>query len=324
MLTVLQKISNIVPSEHLENSKNSEEDYNDIIRLHKPKNRFDDIHKKIQGRRFFSRIKNRIEDQIQSEIKKEPETEIDLSTLHNADMLTTENIVNIKKSCHINVSNCQDSNEQDKIFRTNDMNSRSVYFGEEFATNKVLNRRLNKKQAENELIKCKLCKYVGDKQHKLIKHVNAVHEKLKPYICNECSIPFAAKGNLKSHRETVHFKVKNYACEQCPFKNHRKVMLDNHIKRVHQGVYDFSCTSCKYGTYNKSKLQEHINSVHEKVKDQHCHMCPSKYASSFDLNVHIRTVHEKIWDFQCTDCDYKTNRRAKLNKHISVVHLNKI
>ncbi|MBA3756067.1 MAG: hypothetical protein H0X02_07530, partial [Nitrosomonas sp.] len=61
--------------------------------------------------------------------------------------------------------------------------------------------------------------------------VKAVHEKLKPYNCEQCDQTFAAKAALGFHIAEVHDKTaKRYECEDCDYKTVRPGNFKRHKK----------------------------------------------------------------------------------------------
>ena len=44
----------------------------------------------------------------------------------------------------------------------------------------------------------------------LKKHVEAVHEGIKPFKCSVCDVKFANEQNLKTHIETIHEGIKSF------------------------------------------------------------------------------------------------------------------
>ena len=44
----------------------------------------------------------------------------------------------------------------------------------------------------------------------LQKHVEAVHEGIKPFKCSVCDVKFANEQNLKTHIETIHEGIKSF------------------------------------------------------------------------------------------------------------------
>jgi uncharacterized Zn-finger protein len=51
--------------------------------------------------------------------------------------------------------------------------------------------------------KCDLCKYSFFQHTDLKKHIECVHEKIKPHKCSICKKSFGHKGNLKSHIQMI-------------------------------------------------------------------------------------------------------------------------
>ena len=50
---------------------------------------------------------------------------------------------------------------------------------------------------------------LANKQN-LKKHVEAVHEGIKPFKCSVCDVKFANKQNLKKHIETIYEGIKSF------------------------------------------------------------------------------------------------------------------
>ena len=46
----------------------------------------------------------------------------------------------------------------------------------------------------------------------LKKHVEVVHEGIKPFKCSVCDVKFANKQHLKKHIETIHEEIKPFKC----------------------------------------------------------------------------------------------------------------
>ena len=62
-------------------------------------------------------------------------------------------------------------------------------------------------QKEPVIFKSKQCSDCGSTfstQSNLRLHVDAVHEKKRPYLCSECGDSFSTQNNLKRHISTVH------------------------------------------------------------------------------------------------------------------------
>merc|ERR1712020_357713 len=83
--------------------------------------------------------------------------------------------------------------------------------------------------------KCSICPFDAASKQLLVRHVQAVHEKIKAYKCKYCQYECAKGYNMKVHVRHVHEKQKGYKCEQCAFEATRKGKLSEHILACHGG-----------------------------------------------------------------------------------------
>ena len=160
-------------------------------------------------------------------------------------------------------------------------------------------------------------------------HFKQVHEKLKPYKCNECEKYFSQLGNLKSHSMLIHKKkhqkVEAY-CNICckPYTN-----LKNHIDRIHKGIrkyeseelFNVKCKSCdsvftghilKLCQHN---LKIHIKNVHEGEKKFKCDLCEKYFWHPWHVRRHIDSTHKKIKPVSCDVCGKPFNSKRYLIKY---------
>ena len=75
-------------------------------------------------------------------------------------------------------------------------------------------------------------------------HIDTVHEKKKPFLCNSCDASFAARGNLNKHVATVHEKKKSFKCNTCNVTFAHKQSLERHVncarhQSMHEGIKPF-------------------------------------------------------------------------------------
>merc|ERR1719491_1800804 len=89
----------------------------------------------------------------------------------------------------------------------------------------------SKKVAEGKF-GCGFYKKLFISKSKLKRHVNAVHEKLKPFQCEQCSKSFSKNCNLELHREINH-KSKIFKCIMCNSSFKKESLLKMHIERNH-------------------------------------------------------------------------------------------
>ena len=67
--------------------------------------------------------------------------------------------------------------------------------------NEIFERNHQEKSAyimEGSKLKCNLCPYTASKKSQLKRHVKAVHDKIKDYVCGECGYTASQEINLNS------------------------------------------------------------------------------------------------------------------------------
>ena len=80
---------------------------------------------------------------------------------------------------------------------------------------------------------CFECNKSFQRKDKLTRHVNCVHEKLKPFPCNLCDQFFSRKDKLKRHFSTIHMKERPFICNHCSFQCNRRDRIKQHVTAVH-------------------------------------------------------------------------------------------
>ena len=125
---------------------------------------------------------------------------------------------------------------------------------------------------------CTICSKTFSKKTSLKKHIEAVHEGLKPFECPTCKKSFYEISHLKAHISEVHDKIKNFQCPKCDKKFGRKNHVNEHVAVTHDKIKrdhgfptksqktDLTCTICSKTFSKKSKLKVHIAAVHEGLK----------------------------------------------------------
>ena len=100
---------------------------------------------------------------------------------------------------------------------------------------------------------CTICSSSLKTRKNLKKHIEAVHEKKKPYQCIICLCCFSRKEHLAKHTNTVHEKKRPFKCNFCILAFGSKANLKKHI--------------CSYGFADKRYLRNHIKINHEKLRN---------------------------------------------------------
>ena len=159
---------------------------------------------------------------------------------------------------------------------------------------------------------CEIClkrfKYWG----KLKKHVDSVHEKIKPYQCDICEKRFSTNCSMVNHKTSVHAKERPFQCQLCELGFSANTSLRNHIRAVHDGKKPFSCSFCEHTTAHKYSLKDHVASVHNGVKFL-CDICDIKFTAKRNLKRHITKVHDEKNSFKTSSFNYSENKNFEIN-----------
>ena len=91
---------------------------------------------------------------------------------------------------------------------------------------------------------CAQCGKVFSVKDKLTRHVECVHENLRPFQCPWCESRFNRKDKMRAHFMSVHMQEKPFQCNYCTFSCPRKYRMKEHINKTHVGKYeeDFTYT----------------------------------------------------------------------------------
>ena len=106
-------------------------------------------------------------------------------------------------------------------------------------------------------------------------HIETVHEKKKPHLCNLCGKAFSAKKALQYHIRCVHEKKKPFSCTICENKFTTKKAQRMHIETVHEKIRfwfyeknNFPCLSLKVAQFSRLQamlaIQRATNYCNEK------------------------------------------------------------
>eukprot|EP00092_Neocalanus_flemingeri_P016175 GFUD01017507.1.p1 GENE.GFUD01017507.1~~GFUD01017507.1.p1 ORF type:complete len:703 (+),score=185.25 GFUD01017507.1:177-2285(+) len=107
---------------------------------------------------------------------------------------------------------------------------------------------------------CDICQKMFSDSKSLKKHVQAIHSKLKPYICQVCGHQSARKAMLQLHVRQ-HTGEKPFNCDQCEYRTGDHNSLRRH-KRRHTGVKPYKCPYCQYAAIQSSSFKSHLKSKH--------------------------------------------------------------
>ena len=141
---------------------------------------------------------------------------------------------------------------------------------------------------------CDICSKMFSVSNNLILHKRHVHEKVKrekKHICNFCGLMKPTKFALNRHIQTVHEGLRPYECKKCKSTFKSATRMKIHIEKVHEGGTKHICIICKKDCSRSDVLKQHIQTVHEHRRDYKCPQCSKDFSTQSNLNNHLKTVH---------------------------------
>ncbi|KFB42900.1 AGAP006446-PA-like protein [Anopheles sinensis] len=135
-------------------------------------------------------------------------------------------------------------------------------------------------------------------------------------LCKLCKRMFANAKTLSKHVQTVHFKIKPFICNVCGYKCARKVTLNIHM-RQHSGVKPLACQSCSFQTADPSALHYHKRR-HQQEKSYKCRTCGFNTVQPTVLKEHIQRRHPQEYErLKCRLCSYASINAQNLRRHVA-------
>jgi len=145
---------------------------------------------------------------------------------------------------------------------------------------------------------CDICKKRFNQMSQLKNH-SVIHIKnksiaeipcwAKPKNCDICKKTFSDSKSLKKHVQAIHSKLKPYICQVCGHQSARKAMLQLHV-RQHTGEKPFECEDCDYRTGDHNSLRRHRRR-HTGDKPYKCPYCPYAAIQSQSFKSHLKSKH---------------------------------
>lgn len=124
----------------------------------------------------------------------------------------------------------------------------------------------------------------------LSKHLQMVHGKIKPFICQICNKGFYSKRDVEVHIR-IHTGEKPFHCHLCEKKFTRRVELNVHL-RWHNGEKRHWCQYCGKGFLDYNNLKRH-KYTHTGEKPYSCPHCPKRFIQTGHMKKHIKNMHNK-------------------------------
>mgnify|MGYP005637829573 CR=1 FL=1 len=143
------------------------------------------------------------------------------------------------------------------------------YCTKQYKLQSALNKHINNKHINKQIIKCKHCSKQYTTQNNLIKHVKNVHSeslKINSLCCPYCSKQYKLSKYLQKHINEKHVNISKIQCKFCDKTYITQTNLNKHVNNKHQNkiiVTKFKCPQCFKEYKLKSAMDKHINSKHQ-------------------------------------------------------------
>ena len=131
---------------------------------------------------------------------------------------------------------------------------------------------------------CKKCDEKFTTKYDSRMHDFTVHEKIKPWICEECPAVYKSQHLLYQHKRNVHSKMK-FECNRCAKIFNQKINLDTHISQVHEKKLAFCCTKCGKSFHSRANKSHHEKRCGGE-KPFKCSICNKGLSTNSSLILH--------------------------------------
>ncbi len=156
---------------------------------------------------------------------------------------------------------------------------------------------------------CELCDESFNKSHHFEYHLNKVHLKEAPYLCNVCKKTFFSDFALTTHMG-----------RRLHFSSAEERLLD---VREDQSFFDagsqavrWKCMNCRHTSKSKTALRFHVANAHVPPRGKYlCRRCGRGFMQGPAFEAHMNMEHTKRSSYPCDDCDKTFVSRAAMRAH---------
>ncbi|TDG50039.1 hypothetical protein AWZ03_003549 [Drosophila navojoa] len=162
---------------------------------------------------------------------------------------------------------------------------------------------------------CNICHKELSSENGLRYHIERVHMKKKPFVCDVCGKRVRTVSELKEHM-LVHTDDRPFVCPICgaAFKNRKRLNIHNQT----HGEPSYECEICGKKLQTRAIWNKHKN-VHTNERRFKCSICGTATKNSTALKIHLLS-HTGLRPYSCKYCnkDFASGancRDHKIRKH---------
>ncbi|XP_055712279.1 zinc finger protein 184-like [Phlebotomus papatasi] len=169
--------------------------------------------------------------------------------------------------------------------------------------------------SERRIHPCPYCDKKFTQKNSVQSHINCMHFKEKPFICEECGKSCGQKSALKQHMET-HTEERPFKCFMCPkmFKSAQQAKMH---EIWHKDI-TYPCPHCDLKLKSKITLRSHML-VHSDVRKYKCNYCGNEFKRSKTLKNHL-ILHTGQRPYECPFCDKTFAHGSNCRSHQKKSH----
>ncbi|XP_017143351.1 zinc finger protein weckle [Drosophila miranda] len=169
-----------------------------------------------------------------------------------------------------------------------------------------------KEKADNS---CPHCSKLFTTSATLKRHIDGIHNDIKPFICDICARGFNLLAALNDHK-LVHTDECPFECPVCQRRFKNKARLRVHADTHSATIYECNICGLKLKTrrtFNKHKV------VHSDKRQHKCEQCGAEFKRTKTLKSHL-ILHTGIRPYKCNFCDKDFSNGSNCRSHKRKAH----
>jgi RNase P subunit RPR2 len=181
---------------------------------------------------------------------------------------------------------------------------------------------------QEELLRCDTCNYSSNSVRNLKRHIDAIHMKIKDFICQWCAAPFVCKKSLSIHIKSGKY-IHSDGTEKMLCTMYTKKRVDIFSGQIHYTPEskDYTCVNCKTVTSTMDEAVGHYEEKHPLKGYLICKQCSHKFKARLAFREHLANCSKQEEEeslFDCKFCDSKFSVEKDFQHHVRAIHSNEL